>query len=150
MSTGPISLMPAWPSPMLFNHQQGKLDDAITDYRDYLRDRPQDAGAHASLADALLARKDTDGARHEYEEAIRLQQTNAHYNLAVTLEAQGQLARARRELRPTCGFAPAPGCGAGAQALKGHERCTRFTAGALRCRIGARCQVSSVRSPVAG
>ena len=45
---------------------------------------------------------------HEYEEAIRLQPNfpNAHYNLALTLEAQGQFARARRELEAYLQLAP--------------------------------------------
>jgi Flp pilus assembly protein TadD len=45
---------------------------------------------------------------HEYEEAIRLRpdNANAHYNLALTLEALGQIVRARQEFESYLQLAP--------------------------------------------
>ena len=73
-----------------------------------VRERPQEFSGHANLADALLAKKDTDGARQEYEVAIRLRpdNPNAHYNLALTLETLGQFARARQEFEAYLQLAP--------------------------------------------
>ena len=55
-----------------------------------------------------MAKKDADGAMHEYEEAIRLRPDypNAHYNLALTLEGLGQFARARQEFEAYLQLAP--------------------------------------------
>ena len=55
-----------------------------------------------------MAKKDADGARHQYEEAIRLQPNfpNAHYNLALTLEALGEFIRARQEFEAYLLLAP--------------------------------------------
>ena len=52
-----------------------------------------------SLANALQAKNDADGAIQEYETALRLEPgyANAHYGLAVTLEGAGQHERARKE-----------------------------------------------------
>ncbi len=51
---------------------------------------------------------DIDGAIREYEEALRVSpdQPTAHYNLAVALEAKGQLARAIEEYKLYLQLAP--------------------------------------------
>ena len=99
--------MPAWPWPMRCASRANWTKPFPTIAITFESGRRTSSG-HASLADALLAKKDADGAMHEYEEAIRLQPDypNAHYNLALTLEALGQFARARQEFEAYLQLAP--------------------------------------------
>ena len=65
---------------------------AVPTYRDALRLRPDDPSLHASLAAALRANGDAQGAAAEDQEAVRLNPTNATYqrDLGNTLYAQGR------------------------------------------------------------
>jgi serine/threonine-protein kinase len=83
--------------------QQGKLAEAIAEYREGIRVKPDDSSAHNSLG-ALLCDvvHDYEGAAAEFRTAIRLQPdcaASAHFNLSVALRMQGKVAGAIAELR---------------------------------------------------
>jgi tetratricopeptide (TPR) repeat protein len=93
--------------------QQGRYDEAIRQYDEALREKPDLAEAHVNRGIALKAKGDPAGAVAEYLKALEIDPAlpDAHYNLGVALAAQGRPDRAAQallralELRP--GFAPA-------------------------------------------
>jgi tetratricopeptide (TPR) repeat protein/4-amino-4-deoxy-L-arabinose transferase-like glycosyltransferase len=74
----------------------GRLDEAIAQYRQAIADRPDYAPAYSNLASALRAAGRTDEARAMYERALALQPdfAAAHFNLANLLLAEGHTAAA--------------------------------------------------------
>ena len=87
---------------------QGKLDDAIAEYREAIRLNPNDAGAHNNLASAFQDQDKLDDAIVEYREAIRIDPNLAepHYLLGEALRQQGDRAGSARELRNFLRLAP--------------------------------------------
>jgi len=93
--------------------QQGRYDEAIRQYQEALKLKPDLAEAHANWGLALKGKGNLDGAILEYIAALQLDPTlaDAHYNLGAALAATGRPADAvkafRRalELRPD--FEPA-------------------------------------------
>jgi serine/threonine-protein kinase len=83
--------------------QQGKLAEAIAEYREGIRVKPDDSSAHNSLGALLCdAAHDYEGAAAEFRTAIRLQPdcaASAHANLSVALRMQGKVAGEIAELR---------------------------------------------------
>ncbi len=87
--------------------EQSKWDEAIAEYREALRLKPDDAVAHRNLGAALYGKGDLDGAIAEYREALRLQPNyaQAHANLGVALKAKSDRGGAVAE---KTGTSPAP------------------------------------------
>jgi Flp pilus assembly protein TadD len=64
-----------------------------------LRLQPNDPDALVVLGNAFMAKNDFDQASKHYRQAlaIRPDDLNAHYNLAIALQQEGQLEQAARE-----------------------------------------------------
>jgi tetratricopeptide (TPR) repeat protein len=73
-------------------NQQGRLDEATTEFTEALRLKPDDAFAHNNLAFLLCKQGRFDQAMAEYTEALRIDPgyANAHSNLASALLVKGQ------------------------------------------------------------
>ena len=86
---------PTSPTSNLGNalRRQGKLDEAIAEYREAIRLQPDDHIGHYNLGDILRSQGKLDEAIAEYREAIRLQPdyAYAHSNLGLALLAQGKV-----------------------------------------------------------
>ena len=80
---------------------QGKTDEAIREYREAIRIRPDFAEAHCNLGLALRSQDKTDEAIREYQEAVRIKPdlAEAHHNLAVAYYLKGDAAEAWKEVR---------------------------------------------------
>jgi tetratricopeptide (TPR) repeat protein len=72
---------------------QGKIDEAITQYTDALRIKPDFAEAHLNLGNALAAQGRIDEAIRQYTEALRIKPDfpGAHVNLGAALAGQGRI-----------------------------------------------------------
>jgi tetratricopeptide (TPR) repeat protein/mono/diheme cytochrome c family protein len=71
-------------------HQtKGRLEEAIAEYRQALRARPDVASVHNALGTALQAKGDAEGALRAFANAARLdpQNTDVHYNWGTALLA---------------------------------------------------------------
>jgi len=70
--------------------QVGKLEEAMSHFREALRVRPDDATAHNNLGVALQATGKLEEATGQFREALRIQPryVNAHYNLGNLLLSQ--------------------------------------------------------------
>jgi Flp pilus assembly protein TadD/mono/diheme cytochrome c family protein len=71
-------------------HQtDGRLDEAIAEYRQALRARPDVAAVHNALGTALQAKGNAEAALTAFADAVRLdpQNTDAHYNWGTALLA---------------------------------------------------------------
>ena len=79
----------------------GNADGAIAQFKEALRLKPDDAGAHNNLGNALRHKHDLDGAIAEYREALRLKPDLAlvHNNLGIALRDKDDLDGAMAELR---------------------------------------------------
>jgi len=75
---------------------QGKVEEAIIDYREALRINPNNPEAQINLGNALLQQGHEDEAIAHYHEALRLDpsSTKAQYNLGNALLQQGRPAEA--------------------------------------------------------
>jgi tetratricopeptide (TPR) repeat protein len=75
---------------------QGKLEEAIQNYREALRIDPANAEAHNNLGVALRERDELEDAIQHYREALRINPAyaEAHFNLANALVKQGELEEA--------------------------------------------------------
>jgi tetratricopeptide (TPR) repeat protein len=82
----------------LLKDDVGRLDEAVSLWREALRLRPEDVLMRSNLARALLAKGQTEEAIAECREALRLAPADArsHSTLAKALRAQGRLAEARK------------------------------------------------------
>ncbi|HZW33338.1 MAG TPA: tetratricopeptide repeat protein, partial [Isosphaeraceae bacterium] len=71
---------------------QGRLEEAITEYRAVLRLKPDFADAHDNLGAALSAQGNLEEAIAEYREALRLKPNDpaGHYNLGNALRDRGK------------------------------------------------------------
>jgi tetratricopeptide (TPR) repeat protein len=72
---------------------QGKIDEAIVQYSEALRTKPNYANAHNNLGVALDDQGKIDEAIAQYIEALRIRPdyANAHINLGVALANQGKI-----------------------------------------------------------
>lgn len=79
---------------------RGKLDEAITQYREALRLKPDYADGHNNLGIALFQKGEIAQAAERFTEALKLDSKHgeAHYNLAILLATQGRSEEARRHL----------------------------------------------------
>jgi len=75
----------------LFN--EGRIDEAIPQFQETIRLRPDYADARANLGVALLNKNRIDEAINEFQEAIRMKPDdgNAHYNFGVALFKKARL-----------------------------------------------------------
>ncbi len=73
--------------------KQDMLDEAITEFHEALRLKPDSAEAHQQLSDALRKKWDLDGALAEAREAVRLKpgDSAAHRTLGSALRNKGDL-----------------------------------------------------------
>ena len=80
---------------------KGQTDEAIHQYRESLRFKPDYDLAHNNLGMALSKKGQLDEAIGQYQEALRLRPdyANAHINLAIALGKKGQLDEAIRHFR---------------------------------------------------
>ncbi len=80
---------------------QGKLDEAIAEFREALRLNPRFAWAHSNLGIALQDQGKANESFAEFREALRLEPDNSvgHYNLGKALFLQGKLGEATAEYR---------------------------------------------------
>jgi serine/threonine protein kinase len=87
---------------------QGNVVDAIAEFREAIRLKPDNVEAHKNLGDALRARGELPGAIAEFREAIRLKPDNveAHKNLGTMLRSQGDMAGAIAEFREAIRLKP--------------------------------------------
>ncbi|HQL78767.1 MAG TPA: tetratricopeptide repeat protein [Verrucomicrobiota bacterium] len=78
--------------------EKGQMDEAIRQYQQALRLRPDDPGVLNNLGLVLFKQGQPDEAIRQYEQSLRLQPDNAHAhnNLGVVLASQGQTNEARR------------------------------------------------------
>ena len=72
--------------------QKGQIDEAINQYRESLRLKPDFTDAHYNLAITLGKKGQIDEAISQYQESLRLKPdfTDAHYNLGNALGRKGQ------------------------------------------------------------
>ena len=76
--------------------KEGRLDEAIGQYREALRLKPDDADAHYDLANALYRKGSWDEAIDEYQEDLKLSPDDfsGHSNLGVALFRKGRVPEA--------------------------------------------------------
>ncbi len=81
----------------------GKLDAAISEYREALRLKPDYSNVHYDLAIVYREKRQTDDAIAESKKAIALlpNESDYHYNLGILLKESGDLDGAIREDRET-------------------------------------------------
>ena len=80
-----------WRTSTLASHStEGKLEEAVAEYREAIRLKPGDARAHGNLGVALSEQGKRDEALAEHRETIRLEPNFAagHNNLAWVLASQ--------------------------------------------------------------
>jgi len=75
---------------------QGRLDEAVSHYRDALRADPEHLGAHNNLGNALAGQRNLAEAISHYQAALKInpESEESHYNLGLVLAEQGNLAEA--------------------------------------------------------
>ena len=88
--------------------EQGKLEEAVAEYRTAIRLNPGYAEAHVNLGHALFNQWKLEEAVAELRTAIRLQpdDADAHYNLGTALVAQGKFEEGTAEFREAIRLKP--------------------------------------------
>ncbi|HZT75578.1 MAG TPA: tetratricopeptide repeat protein [Vicinamibacterales bacterium] len=88
---------------------EGRVDEAIAQYRRAIAERPDYAPAYNNLATALRKAGKRDEARAAYERALALQPdfASAHFNLANLLLDEGKTAEAAAHFERAAGEEPA-------------------------------------------
>ena len=73
--------------------KKGQIDEAISQYQEAIRLKPNYADAHNNLGIALNKKGQIDEAISQYQEAIRLKPNyaDAHYGLGAALDKKGQI-----------------------------------------------------------
>jgi tetratricopeptide (TPR) repeat protein len=87
---------------------QGKPDEAIRQYQQALRLKPEHPLVHYNLGNAFLAQGQTDEAIRQFQEALRLKPdyAKAHNNLGNALARKGQVDEAISQLEEAIRLAP--------------------------------------------
>jgi tetratricopeptide (TPR) repeat protein len=87
---------------------RGQTDEAIRQYQEALRLKPNYADAHNNLGAALGQKGRTDEAIRQFHEAVRLKpnHADAHNNLGVALGQKGQTDEAIRQFREAIRLKP--------------------------------------------
>jgi len=88
---------------------QGRLDEAIAEFREALRLNPNMAQAHLNLGNVLSDRGQVDEAIAHYQRALEIQPNlaEAHYSLGNVLAGRAQLDEAIAEYRKALEIKPA-------------------------------------------
>ena len=92
----------------LAQHQSGRLDEAVTQYRRCLERAPEDAGVWANLGIALKVLGDLNDALEACGRAAALDASNAnaHNNLGIVQMAMGRLVEATQSYRRALAIDP--------------------------------------------
>jgi len=87
---------------------QGKLDEAIAEFREALRLKPDFPAAHSNIGAVLYEQGKLDAAIAAYREALRLKSDflDAHFNLGIALKNEGKLEEAIAEYREALRLKP--------------------------------------------
>jgi tetratricopeptide (TPR) repeat protein len=88
--------------------EQGRLDEAVEQFRAALREKPDHYKAHASLGSALSQQGKFAEAEREYAEALRLHPNyaNAYYDLGLLQQKQGDLEAAAKSFEAALRIRP--------------------------------------------
>lgn len=80
--------------------QKGQVEEAISQFREAIRVKPEYASAHNNLGNALGAQGHIDEAIEQFREAIRSDKDNveAHFNLGVALASKEQFDEAASQV----------------------------------------------------
>ena len=89
-------------------HQKGQFGEAVVQYQESIRLKPDYADAHNNFGNALNKIGQSDDAISQYEEAIRLKSdyAEAHNNLGAAIYAKGQTDEAIRQYREAIRLQP--------------------------------------------
>jgi hypothetical protein len=92
---------------LVFN-KEGRLDEAISQYREALRLKPDDTDTHFDLANALSRKRMWDEAISQYQEELKLSpdDPDGHNNLGVVLFQKGNLNEAITQFREALRLKP--------------------------------------------
>ncbi len=87
--------------------RQGKLADAIAEYKTAIGMKPDFAAAHYNLGNELAQTGRLDEAIAEYREAVRLEpDADSHFNLALALHKENRVEEAMSEYRKAITMKP--------------------------------------------
>lgn len=89
-------------------HQSGRIAEAMDQYREALRVRPNDPDTHNNLGVALLASGRAEEAVGHYHQALRANPnySSAHYNMGLALQSLGKVAEAMDHYRQALKLKP--------------------------------------------
>jgi protein O-mannosyl-transferase len=89
-------------------NEKGESDEAIREYQEAIRLKPDNAEAHNNLGVALGKKGQIDEAIRQYQEALRLEPGYAetHYNLGLALGEKGQIDEAIRQYQEAIRLKP--------------------------------------------